>query len=94
MRLPIPYLAAAGRCSRAERRDINGKTHIVTLPDALFWELDEKAGGAGDDAGCELEHKGMRLRCIIARRRRTRARRYCWRRGLSNGLPHPRIAVG
>jgi hypothetical protein len=33
------------------------------------------------------------LRCTIARRRSSRARRCRWRRGLS-ALPHPGIAVG
>jgi len=44
----------------AERRDINGNTHIVSLPDALQKELHARLALALEALpGCELEHKGM-----------------------------------
>lgn len=44
----------------AERRDINGNTHIVSLPDALQKELHGRLALALEALpGCELEHKGM-----------------------------------
>lgn len=42
----------------AERRDINGQTHIVTLPADLLAAMEARLT-AGLPAGCELEVKGM-----------------------------------
>lgn len=58
--LTHPYRLPLAGVHGAERRDINGKTHIVTLPDALLRELDEQLRAALETMpGCELEHKGM-----------------------------------
>ncbi len=91
--LTHPYRLPLAGVHGAERRDINGKTHIVTLPDALLRELDEQRAALETMPGCELEHKGMAFALHYRRRRRTRARRCRWRRDCQT-LPHPRIAVG
>lgn len=58
--LSRPYRLPLAGVHGAERRDINGKTHIVTLPEALLNALDEQLTAALDALpGCELEHKGM-----------------------------------
>ena len=58
--LTHPYRLPLAGVHGAERRDINGKTHIVTLPDALLRELDQQLRAALETMpGCELEHKGM-----------------------------------
>jgi trehalose-6-phosphatase len=83
--LTHPYRLPLAGVHGAERRDINGKTHIVTLPDALLRELDQQLRAALETMpGCELEHKGMAFALHYRQARRTRARRCRWRRGLSN----------
>ncbi|XXD09109.1 trehalose-phosphatase [Klebsiella sp. R445] len=58
--LTRPYRLPLAGVHGAERRDINGKTHIVSLPDALLKELDEQLQSALEKMpGCELERKGM-----------------------------------
>ena len=79
--LTHPYQLPLADCSGAERRDINGKTHIVTLPDRAAQELDEQLRAALErcqDVSWNTRHE--RLRCIIMRRRRYQSAAYRWRR--------------
>ena len=58
--LTRPYRLPLAGVHGAERRDINGKTHIVSLPDSLQKALSAELTAALDDLpGCELESKGM-----------------------------------
>lgn len=58
--LTRPYRLPLAGVHGAERRDINGKTHIVSLPAPLLKALSAELAAAVDDLpGCELESKGM-----------------------------------
>lgn len=58
--LTRPYRLPLAGVHGAERRDINGKTHIVSLPDSLLKALSAELTAALDALpGCELESKGM-----------------------------------
>ncbi|MEN0615900.1 trehalose-phosphatase [Klebsiella indica] len=58
--LTRPYRLPLAGVHGAERRDINGKTHIVALPDALLDRLSAQLTAAvAALPGCELECKGM-----------------------------------
>lgn len=86
--LTHPYRLPLAGVHGAERRDINGKTHIVTLPDALLRELDEQLRAALETMpGCELEHKGMAFALHYRQAPTYQSARYRWRRGLSNVTP-------
>lgn len=59
-RLTRPYRLPLAGVHGAERRDINGKTHIVSLPEALFDALSAQLTAAVEALpGCQLESKGM-----------------------------------
>lgn len=58
--LTRPYRLPLAGVHGAERRDINGKTHIVSLPDSLLKALSAQLTTELDALpGCELESKGM-----------------------------------
>lgn len=58
--LTRPYRLPIAGVHGAERRDINGKTHIVSLPDSLLKALSAQLTTELDALpGCELESKGM-----------------------------------
>lgn len=59
-KLTHPFRLPLAGVHGAERRDINGETHIVTLPDSLLKTLSTQLTTAmGALPGCELESKGM-----------------------------------
>jgi trehalose 6-phosphate phosphatase len=58
--LTRPYRLPLAGVHGAERRDINGKTHIVSLPDSLLKTLSTQLKTELDALpGCKLESKGM-----------------------------------
>nr|WP_318381278.1 trehalose-phosphatase [uncultured Enterobacter sp.] len=58
--LAHPYRFPLAGVHGAERRDINGETHIVTLPEALVKRIElELIAGLDSLEGTELEAKGM-----------------------------------
>jgi len=58
--LSHPYQFPLAGVHGAERRDINGKTHIVTLPESLVKQIELELIAALDGLeGTELEAKGM-----------------------------------
>ncbi len=65
--LAKPYRFPLAGVHGAERRDINAKTHIVHLPDAIARDISVQLHTViAQYPGAELEAKGMALRCIIA----------------------------
>ncbi|MHA4791076.1 trehalose-phosphatase, partial [Klebsiella pneumoniae] len=58
--LAKPYRFPLAGVHGAERRDINGKTHIVHLPDAIARDISVQLHTAiAQFPGAELETKGM-----------------------------------
>lgn len=71
----------------AERRDINGKTYIVSLPTALRDEIAAELTSALEALpGCELESKEMAFALHYRQPRSSRAPCWSWRSGLFSAI--------
>lgn len=78
--LAKPYRFALAGVHGAERRDINGKTHIVRLPDAMVRDISVQLHTTlAGLTGVEIEEKGWRLPCITAGHRSMKRCYLLWR---------------
>lgn len=71
----------------AERRDINGKTYIVSLPSALRDEIASELTSALEALpGCELESKEMAFALHYRQARNSKALCWSWRNALFSAI--------